>query len=134
MKTILRSIVFSIFAIYIVSQIFPSGFVIHGGIQTIFLAGLIFAAFNLVVKPVIKAIALPFFFFTLGLFSFVIDAGLLFILTKLLPAIQIHAFTIPRLAFKTFSLHQTSINMVFAYLILSAIIAFISMFLRWISE
>lgn len=134
MKTILRYIVFYTFALYLVSQLFPSGLIIHGGLATLFLAGVVFAALNLIVKPIIKAIALPFLFFTLGLFSFAIDAGILFVLTKIIPAIQIHAFTIPKFAYKGVNLHQTHIAIIFAYLLLSAIIAFISIFLRWISE
>lgn len=134
MKTILRYIIFYSFALYLVSELFPYGLHIHGGLKTIFLAGLIFGALNLIVKPLIKAIAFPLLFFTLGLFSFIIDAGILFLLTKFIPEIQVHAFIIPKIAYSSYSIPRTELNIFFAYIGLSAIIAIISMFLRWISE
>lgn len=134
MKTILRYLIFYSFALYVVSELLPNGLTIHGGIKTIFIAGAIFGGLNLVVKPLIKAIAFPFLFFTLGLFSFVIDAGILFALTKFIPDIQVHAFVIPKLAYSSYFIPRTELNVFFAYIGLSAIIAIISMFLRWISE
>lgn len=134
MKSIFRYIIFYSFALYVVSQLLPTGLTIHGGLKTIFIAGAIFGGLNLIVKPLIKAIAFPFIFFTLGLFSFVIDAGILFLLTRFIPDLQVHAFVIPKLAYNAYSIPRTELNIFFAYIGLSAIIAFISMFLRWISE
>ncbi len=134
MKTILRYIIFYSFSLYVVSELLPSGLSIHGGLRTIFIAGAVFGGLNLVVKPLIKAVAFPFLFFTLGLFSFIIDAGILFLLTKVIPDIQVHAFVVPKLAYSSYSIPRTELNIFFAYIGLSAIIAFLSMFLRWISE
>lgn len=134
MKSIFRYIIYYSFALYVVSQLLPSGLSLHGGVKTVFIAGAIFGGLNLIVKPLIKAIAFPFIFFTLGLFSFVIDAGILFLLTRFIPDIQVHAFVIPKIAYSSYSMPKTELNIFFAYIGLSAIIAFISMFLRWISE
>src|SRR5438270_7498170 len=103
MKTILRTLLFYSFSLYIVSQLF-SGLVIRGGIRTVFIGGVIFAGLNLIVKPVLKAISFPLTLITLGLFSFVINAGILFALTKIIPEISVRAFTIQKFSYKAYTL------------------------------
>ena len=133
MKTILRYIVFYTFALYIVSQLF-SGLVIHGGIKTLFLAGVIFAGLNLIIKPLLNAISFPLLIITLGLFSFAINAGILFLLTKFISDVQVHSFTIQKIAYNQYAVPKTTVNIFFAYIVLSAIIAFLTLVFRWISE
>lgn len=133
MKTILRAVLFYSFALYIVSQLF-TGLVIRGGIQTVFLGGVSFAGLNLIVKPILKALSFPLILITLGLFSFVINAGILFALTKFMPQISVHAFTIQKLSYKTYVLPQMHVSQLLAYVVLSAIISFIVGFLTWIGK
>lgn len=131
MRTILRALLFYSFSLYIVSQLF-SGLVIRGGIRTVFIGGVVFAGINLIVKPILKAIAFPLLLITLGLFSFIINAGILFALTKIIPQISVRAFTIQKLSYKTYTIPQMHISFLLAYVVLSAIISFIVGFLSWL--
>ncbi len=63
-------------ALYVAS-LFVRGFEIKGGVKEYLLAGIILGLLNLVVKPVLKLISMPIIIITLGIFSLVINALML---------------------------------------------------------
>lgn len=65
-------------ALYVAS-LFVQGFSIHGGIKEYLLAGVILGLLNLVVRPVLKLISMPIIIITLGIFSLVINALMLWL-------------------------------------------------------
>lgn len=60
--------------------------------KLLLIAGLILAIFNAVLKPILKFFSAPLIIITLGLFSLVINAGLLWLLTLFLPELKIIGF------------------------------------------
>ncbi len=46
---------------------------------TLLLVAVIFAAVNLVIKPIVKLLSFPFFVITLGLFTFIVNAFMLWL-------------------------------------------------------
>ena len=58
---------------------FVAGFVFTGGIKEYALAGVVLGLLNMTVKPVIKFISFPIIILTLGLFTIVINALLLWL-------------------------------------------------------
>jgi len=56
------------------------------------LAGLILALFNAILKPILKLISLPLIIVSLGLFSLLINAVLLWLLAQFLPELKIVGF------------------------------------------
>lgn len=56
------------------------GFSVNQNWQIILLLGIILGLLNFFVKPILKALTLPLEIITLGLFSFAINAGLIWIL------------------------------------------------------
>ena len=54
-----------------------AGFSFTGGIREYALAGIVLGLFNLIVKPILRLISLPIIILTLGLFTIVINALLL---------------------------------------------------------
>ena len=133
MKLILKSIIFYSVAIYIVSELF-SGLHITGGIETIFLGGLILAGMSLILRPILHIISFPINLITLGLFSFVINAGILYLLTRFVPRISVHAFTIHRIAYNKYAIPTISFNIYTAFIFISFVISFIVTILLWISR
>ncbi len=74
----------------LVSNIVP-GFVVHG-FWAAFWASLIFGAVNSLIRPVLLAISLPLSILSLGLFTFVVDAGIMALTAWLVPGFDIHGF------------------------------------------
>jgi len=60
-----------------VATLFVQGFKINGGIKEYLLAGIILGVLNMIVKPVLKLISMPIIILTLGIFSLVINALML---------------------------------------------------------
>lgn len=55
------------------------GFVFTGGLKELGLAGLILGLLNLLVRPIVKVISFPIIILTLGLFTLVINALMLWL-------------------------------------------------------
>ena len=81
MRLIARFLVIAL-AVWLVALYVP-GVTVHEGAESYLVIAAIFAAVNLVVKPVLKLLSFPLLLLTLGLFLIVINAAL-FGLTALL--------------------------------------------------
>jgi putative membrane protein len=55
-------------------------------------AGVVLGLINLIVKPLVKLLSLPFILLTLGLFYLVINALMLFLADALLPALDVRGW------------------------------------------
>ena len=69
-----------------------SGFVFFGDWQDLLLAGAILGIINAILKPILRFLALPIIFLTLGLFSIIINIALLYLAESLIPQLQIDGF------------------------------------------
>ena len=90
-------IVSNTLALYAAAWLVP-GFAVLGGLREYALAGLVLAVLNSFVKPVLRIISLPLIILTLGLFSFIINAGFLYGLTYLFDFLTIEGLTALALA------------------------------------
>ncbi len=68
---------------------FVPGFSFTGGIKEYAIAGIVLGLLNMTVKPVIKLISMPFIILTLGLFTIVINALLLWLVDYIFDFIAI---------------------------------------------
>jgi putative membrane protein len=64
-------------AFYILIQLFPTMFGYSGGLVGLAVVAVVFGVVNGLIGPIVKALALPISFMTLGLVGFVINGGLL---------------------------------------------------------
>ncbi len=71
---------------------FVQGFSFTKDWVMLLLAGLILALFNSILKPILKLISAPLIILTLGLFTLIINMGLLWLMTLFFPQLQIHGF------------------------------------------
>lgn len=63
-------------ALLVASKIVP-GISFQGGFLYLLIAGLVFGLVNLIVKPIVSLLSLPFILLTLGLFFLLINAAML---------------------------------------------------------
>ena len=78
-------------AVWIVAALVP-GVQVQQGVSSYLLIAVIFAAVNVVVKPVLTLLALPLLLVTLGLFLVVINAALLGLTAALTDRLQLDGF------------------------------------------
>jgi len=77
MRGFVVSTVVTAVAFYILVQLFPAMFGYSGGYLGLGVIALIFGGVNGLVGPIVKALALPISFMTMGLVGFLINGGLL---------------------------------------------------------
>ena len=133
MKSILRRIVFYSVALFITAQVLQ-GARVSGGLQTYIMGGIILSVLFMIVKPVLSIVTLPLNIITLGLFSFVVNAIILYLLTVLITSISISAFVFKGFSFAGFVVPSFPINNFFAFIVASILLSFIVGFLRWLTK
>ena len=63
-----------------------------GSIGVILIAGVVLSILNILIKPFLILISLPAILFSLGLFMIVINGLIVFLTSKLYPALQLSSF------------------------------------------
>lgn len=131
MKGILRNIVFYSVALFLTSQVI-TGLTIKGGPTAYIVGGIVLSILFLIAKPILKIITLPLSIITLGMFSFLINAIILYLLTIIVPNISITAFAFKGFNFAGFIIPQLYVNNFFAFVIASIFLSFIVGALKWL--
>jgi putative membrane protein len=131
-KSILRKIIFFDVALFLTAGAMD-GVKISGGLTTYIIGGVVSSLLFMIVKPILGIITLPLNIITLGMFSFLINAIILYLLTVLVPAISVVGFRFKGLSFLGFVAPQISINIFFAFVIASTLISLILGFLKWLT-
>ncbi len=85
---LVTSVVANGLALFAAQYVVP-GFTVSGGWQEYLTAAVVLGLLNLVVKPILKTISLPLIVLTLGLFTLVINAALLWGLAWWFPFITV---------------------------------------------
>lgn len=88
---ILAGIAINAFAFYLITYILP-GFQITDGLTGLIVTAVVWGVLAAFLKPIIKILTLPINIITLGLFSFVINAGLLLLTAQIVSGFTIASF------------------------------------------
>jgi putative membrane protein len=80
----------NVFALLVVEYLVP-GFKL-ANIQTAVVAAIVIGIVNTLIKPLLQFIALPLTIITLGLTAFLINVGLLYLASRLVPGFYIASF------------------------------------------
>lgn len=131
MKSIIRRVTYYSAALFVTSQVLE-GVRVNGGLGTYIIGGIVLSILFLLIKPILSIITLPLNIITLGLFSFLTNAIILYLLTILIPNISISAFKFNGFSFLGFVIPQFLINNFFAFVIASILLSIIVGFLKWL--
>lgn len=131
MRTILRSFLINVAALWAVSQII-SGVSFGRGYETLAVAAIVLALVNLFIRPLINILLLPINLLTLGTFRWLVNVGSLFLVTLLVPGFKIMAFYFPGAALQGFTLPAVFIGTIWAFLLVSFLVSLFSSFLFWL--
>lgn len=133
MKGILKNTVFNAIAIFILSQVL-AGVKVSGGIETLLLSGFILSVLFIFIKPILNLVSLPLNMITLGLFSFLSNAILLYILTIFVPNVMISPFTFKGFSLAGFIIPVMQFNSFWAFIISALVLSLIINFFNWLTK
>jgi putative membrane protein len=108
MKLILRWIINAV-AVW-VAALLLDGITIEGNWFDLFLVGLVMGLVNAIIKPILKLLALPITIVTLGLFTLVINAGMLALVAWIMPTLAVDGFITALLGGILISIVSTLLN------------------------
>jgi len=92
MRHFLMRWILNTIALWVVSRIYPGvSFRAGSGLTDFLLAGLVFGLANALIRPILLFITLPLNLLTLGLFTFVVNAVILYLVAALTP-LEVHGF------------------------------------------
>lgn len=132
MKTIARVILLQTFALFLTSLLLP-GLIIIGGWTTYVLGGVLLSILSFALKPLLNIIAFPLNMITFGLFTWVINGFLLWILTLLIAKINVYPFSSPKIAIAGLTVPSIHIySIIAAYIVIALVISAITWGLTWI--
>jgi putative membrane protein len=131
MKTVIRSIAIYLFALYFLPQMIP-GFTMDGGFGTMITAAITLALMFLVLKPILNVISFPVNMVTLGLFSIITNAFILYLLTVIVPEVTVQPFSYPRFELFGVIIPKLTFNTFFAYVYSAFVLATINTVIRWL--
>ncbi|PIR58792.1 MAG: hypothetical protein COU69_03710 [Candidatus Pacebacteria bacterium CG10_big_fil_rev_8_21_14_0_10_56_10] len=115
---LLKPFIISVITIVILAAVLPTVSFID--ISTLIIAGLVLSLLQHVVKPVVALLFLPINIITLGLFSVVINAAILWLATFLVPGFEIQAMTVAGIG----------LNQFLSLVVVSGVIGLIQSFIR----
>lgn len=133
MKTIIRKLLTYIGALFFVPQFIP-GFYVSGGFNTLLIGAVVLAILFVILKPILSLISFPVNMLTLGIFSLIINALLLYILTIFVSGIAVSAFSYPRINVYGFVIPPLAFNTFFAYVYTAFVLSFIDSFISWLTK
>ena len=131
MKGFVRNVLFNSFSIFLLTQII-GGVQVTGGIPTYLFGGIALTLLLVILKPVLNLLALPLNILTLGFFSFLTNIIIFYLLTVIVPGINIVAFTFPGFSYSGFVIPQFYFNIIFTFLLVAFLQSLIVSFLTWL--
>lgn len=133
MKSLIRNTTVNAFALYLLS-ITLAGVSIAGGLITYLFGGIALSVMNITVRPLLSILSVPLNLVTLGLFSFFSNAIILYLLTVIIPDIEISAFTFKGFSFVGFVVPDIYFNSLFAYVAAAAVLSLFYSYFEWLTK
>lgn len=133
MKTLIRTFLFSVFSLWVVSFLID-GFKIEGDFQILLLTATVFSFIYIFVRPILRLFFLPINLLSLGLLSWLINVAVLYLLTMIVPQVKISAWQFEGFSYQGFVLPAYNFNQIATFIIISLSLSFIINILNWLSK
>lgn len=131
MKFLLRSYLISLFSLFAATNIISS-FSYNHKAETLLMGALVFLIINWFVKPVLKLFTLPLTLISLGMFSWVVNILVLYLLILVVSGISLTPWNFSGFSYESYTLPAFNFNLLLTYLVASFIISLINTFLNWL--
>lgn len=133
-RIILRSIAINLACIFITANILSGVVSYVGGYKTLLVAAVAISIVNLLIKPVINLLLLPINLVTLGLFRWVSNLVTLYIVTWLVPNLQIHPFVFSGINVKYIIIPTIKFSAFGAFLVTTITLTLVFHFIYWLLQ
>ncbi len=129
----IRKLLLNVAVIFFAAWVLP-GLSYSGNFQILILAAVALGLVNMIVRPVVKLITLPINLLTLGIFSWVINVLMLYLVTRLIPGFEISGFHFEGLVYQGLTLQPMEVGLLTSYILSSFIISLLTSILGWLFD
>lgn len=133
MKSLLRAFTYNAFALYFADIIIP-GFSTGNNFAILGAAAGVLTVLNFLVKPFAKILFFPINLVTLGLFSAVINAAIIYLLIIFVPQIKASAWNFPGFHYSGFSIPKMEVSSLLTIFVVSSFISLFLSILNWMRK
>jgi putative membrane protein len=133
MKSLLRTLLLNIAVVFFAAWILP-GLSYSGNFQVLILTAAALGLVNMVVRPIVKLVTLPINLLTLGIFSWVINVLMLYLVTRLVPGFEVAAFHFDGWTYQGLILPAMEIGLLSSYVLSSFLISLLTSILGWLFD
>jgi len=133
MKSIIRAFIFNIICIYFAGVVIP-GFSVSADFKVLVFASILLTLINLIIKPLAKILFFPINLITLGLFSWVINALIIYALVFFIPQIKILPWTFGGADIKGFVIPSLYFTFIMTIILVSFFISILTNILNWLRK
>lgn len=133
LRKILLILLINMAAVAIVASLIP-GIQYEGGVRNLLVITLVFGGVNLLVKPILKALALPIEIATIGIFTVLINAAMLLLVSNLVTGFTIYPFQFPGIYLGSFIINPLTLPAWGTAIVGALIIGSLISFLYWLTD
>lgn len=131
MRWIIRQLLFHLAALITASQLI-AGFNVVYETTSLAYTTLALATINVFIKPLVKIFFLPLNLITLNLFSLIINMGVVYALTRIVPTVSVTSWHFAGLALNGFVIPSFEFTVLYTYLAVSIILTTTVSLLNWV--
>lgn len=133
MNYLLRRYFVSLFSIWITAQLLPTLFIAPGW-QPLLVSAFVLTILSLLIVPIVKILFIPINLMTFGLLSWFIHVVTVYLLTIIVPEVEIRTWTFPGATWAGFVIPKIHFSYFAALVVTSLVITFFSNLLTRINE
>lgn len=133
MRRIIRAWVLETGSLYIASQI-ASGMYFEQGLKTLAIAGIALGVSSTLVKPALNILILPLNLVTFGIFRWVSNVIILYMVALLVAGFEVTSFAFPGLATDYFSIPPIFLRGIWGYVGHSLLLSVLGSFFYWLTK
>lgn len=131
MKLLIKRYLANVLTLWLVQQLIV-GFVVTGGWQTLLIVALGLSILNLIVRPLLKILLLPINLLSLGLFGWVINVVILYLLSYFFPQVTIHEWHFTGISVAGIRIPSMQFGIIPTYIIVSFALGIVGSFINWL--
>ena len=132
-KKYLQLFLINFLALWLIGNFIPGVQFINGN-QAIALASLALTLASFIIKPLVSLLLLPVNLLTLGSFRWLVNVITLWLVTLIVPQFKISGFLFKGFFYQGFTIPPMSINIFWAYVLISLTLSIITTFILWVSK
>ena len=133
-RPIFRSFFYITGALAAVTQLAGGGITYKNGLETFMLTAIALSLVNHLIRPFLNILLLPINLMTLGLFRFVANVILLYVVTILVPGFVISHFSFSGIDARSIVIPAIYLTGFMAFVFISFLLSFITSFLYWLAR